>query len=174
MLKKVEYCKMWGVQISDCRYRPLTITHDNYRPLFNALQPDESYYIHKKGGWSNEQVKQFRRNVRIHNIWVRYAKDKGHEYDKRMEKWSAVNNMYKYFGFNNTPQIDEIEKSVYLQKKISILNKIRKHCKDVKITPPSLTGKSSLPELQSYVSNLAVSAQVGSDEYKDSPVAIKY
>ena len=67
MEKKRKKCWKWGVQISDCRYRPLTQTFDNYSPL--KEQTNEDYFIH--GEWTDTLVKQFRRNVRRQNICVR-------------------------------------------------------------------------------------------------------
>ena len=67
--KKRAKCFRWGVQVSDCRYRPLNLFNDGYNPNKRSQGPDE-YYIHK--GWSDEKVRQFRRNVRRHNICIRH------------------------------------------------------------------------------------------------------
>lgn len=66
--KKRLKCWEWGVQISDCRFRPLDQTFDR----FNArlYQTSADYFIHTK--WTDEEVKQFRKNVRRHNICVRH------------------------------------------------------------------------------------------------------
>lgn len=63
-------CWDWGVQISDCRYRPLTQTFDHYSP--RKKQDSTSYYIHEDI-WTDEDVKRFRGNVRKHNICVRHG-----------------------------------------------------------------------------------------------------
>jgi len=68
MEKKRVGCWKWGVQISDCRYRPLDQTDDNYKPKLKQTCND--YYIHPK--WNDALVKQFRRNVRRQNICVRH------------------------------------------------------------------------------------------------------
>ncbi|NQU04643.1 MAG: cobalamin B12-binding domain-containing protein [Calditrichaeota bacterium] len=68
MLKKIEYCKKWGVQVADCRYRPLDQTYDNYNPY--RKQTEDDYYIHPK--WTDEKVRTFRRAVREQNITIRY------------------------------------------------------------------------------------------------------
>lgn len=67
MEKKRLKCWEWKVQISDCRYRPLNQTYDNYNP--RRVQTSEDYFIHPK--WTDAEVKQFRKNVRRQNICVR-------------------------------------------------------------------------------------------------------
>ncbi len=67
--KKRAKCFTWGVQVSDCRFRPLDKLSDGYNP-HKRSQTKEEYYIHK--GWTDEQVRQFRRNVRRHNICIRH------------------------------------------------------------------------------------------------------
>lgn len=64
-------CWDWKVQIADCRYRPLNQLYDNYNPRVVG-QTSEDYYIHEKSGWTDELVKQFRKNVRRQNICVRH------------------------------------------------------------------------------------------------------
>jgi len=70
MEKKRVKCFEWGVQISDCRFRPLDQTFDNYNPR-KLGQLNSDYYIHEK--WNDLLVKQFRRNVRRHNICIRHG-----------------------------------------------------------------------------------------------------
>jgi hypothetical protein len=67
MKMKIEACRRWGVRVIDCRYRPLNATEDNYRPGA-APQEKADYYIH--GGWTDLQVRRFRRAVRRQNIAV--------------------------------------------------------------------------------------------------------
>ena len=79
MEKKRIKCWKWKVQIVDCRYRPLDQTFDKYNPR-KIGQTNRDYYIHTQGGWTDELVKQFRKNVRRQNICVRhnttfYSKD---------------------------------------------------------------------------------------------------
>lgn len=62
-------CWEWGVQISDCRYRPIDQYHDYYDG--KKTQTDSDYFIHEN--WSDMEVKQFRRNVRKHNICIRHG-----------------------------------------------------------------------------------------------------
>ncbi len=67
MEKKRLKCWEWGVQIADCRYRPLDQTFDHYDT--KKEQTNKNYYIHPK--WTDREIKQFRRNVRKLNICVR-------------------------------------------------------------------------------------------------------
>ena len=67
-LKRIK-CWEWKVQISDCRFRPLNQTYDNYNPRVVG-QTSRDYYIHPM--WTDAEVKQFRRNVRRQNICVRH------------------------------------------------------------------------------------------------------
>ena len=71
--KRVE-CANWGVQITDCRYRPLKATFDNYSS-FKRSQTSDDYYIHEKMGWTDAKVRKFRRNIRRHNICMRHEVD---------------------------------------------------------------------------------------------------
>lgn len=67
--KKRAICFEWGVQISDCRFGPLGSLTDGYNP-HKRTQKNGEYYIHEN--WSDEEVRQFRRNVRRHNICIRH------------------------------------------------------------------------------------------------------
>jgi hypothetical protein len=69
MEKKRQKCYEWGVQIADCRYRPLNQTFDNYSP-YKSHQTNSDYYIHYN--WSDSLIRQFRKDVRRHNICIRY------------------------------------------------------------------------------------------------------
>ena len=69
MEQKRIQCWQWGVQVADCRNRPLNQLFDNYRPRLRQTSKD--YYIHEIAGWTDALVKQFRKNVREHNICVR-------------------------------------------------------------------------------------------------------
>ncbi|MCL2156440.1 MAG: cobalamin-dependent protein [Methanobrevibacter sp.] len=66
--KRVEAWKL-GVQISDCRFRPLDSTFDNYSPHKRIGQSNKDYFIHPE--WNDEEVRLFRRNIRSHNICIR-------------------------------------------------------------------------------------------------------
>jgi len=69
MKKKLVKCKKWGVQIADCRFRPLNQTFDNYNP--RRKQSDSDYHLHTN--WTDRQVKLFRRKVREQNIVIRHG-----------------------------------------------------------------------------------------------------
>lgn len=79
---KRKQCYEWGLQISDCRFRPLTQTFDRYNGRLKD-QTSEDYFIHPK--WTDEEVKQFRKNVRRHNICIRH-KIKWEDYDQELER----------------------------------------------------------------------------------------
>lgn len=68
MEKKRAKCFEWGVQITDCRYRPLDMLSDNYNP-YTINQTNEDYYIHPL--WTDKQNRTFRRHVRRTNIAIR-------------------------------------------------------------------------------------------------------
>jgi hypothetical protein len=67
--KKRKKCWDFGVQIADCRFRPLDQTHDDFNAHLNQTNSD--YHIHE--GWTDHEVKLFRKNVRRHNICIRHG-----------------------------------------------------------------------------------------------------
>lgn len=73
MEKKRLKCAEWGVQITDCRYRPLNSTFDNYSPYKHKGQTSKDYYIHQN--WTDNEIRLFRRNIRRHNICMRHEVD---------------------------------------------------------------------------------------------------
>ncbi len=138
MLEKLKYCKKWGVQITDCRYRPLSATHDNYNAhKFKEGQTKEDYYIHEEGDWTDEKVRNFRKRVREQNMEIRYAN--GGKYDVRMEHWSAIHNTYKFFKMGRPPFLEKIDNNSKLKKRIILLNKIKNHYKKNNISPPDFS-----------------------------------
>jgi hypothetical protein len=136
MLEKLKYCKKWGVQISDCRYRPLSATYDNYNPHSKKEQTKEDYYIHEEGGWTDKKVKDFRRRVRQQNMEIRYTN--GNKYDRRMEHWSSIHNTYKFFGLGRPPYLEQIEKIPIFKNRIKLLNILKKYHLKENISPPNL------------------------------------
>lgn len=68
LCEKLECCRRWGVLIIDCRYRPLNLLEDGYRPRAK-WQDDDEYHISKN--WSDSEVRGFRRKVRRQNIAIR-------------------------------------------------------------------------------------------------------
>lgn len=130
MLKKLKYCRQWGVQIADCRYRPLDSTADNYNSArFRTGQMGDDYYIHTKAGWTDGKIRNFRKKVRQHNIWVRYAMEKSLEYDKAMERWSAIHNTFKFFKMGRPPQLEVIQNSYRWKNRIRLMNRIKSYYK---------------------------------------------
>lgn len=87
--KKRAACFKWGVQVSDCRFRPLDRLSDGYNP-HKRSQTEDEYYIHD--GWSDEKVRQFRRNVRRHNICIRHNM-KYHSRQAEIKKISKEDSM---------------------------------------------------------------------------------
>jgi len=65
MEKKRTFIYNYGSLIMDCRFRPLNQTYDEYNPR-KKYQTQNDYYIHPD--WTDQEVKQFRRNVRQSNI----------------------------------------------------------------------------------------------------------
>src|SRR3989338_10623458 len=116
-------------------------------------QPEDSYYIHKKTGWTDTNIRDFRIRVRKHNIWVRYAKDKGLEYDRKMEKGSAIHNLYKFFSLGRPPQMIIIENNLNIKRRTELLGKLRNYHKKFNIPPPDFS-KYPLSKLDLFLKNL--------------------
>ncbi len=83
MKRKIAKCKEWGVQVADCRFRPLDQTFDNYKSRVRS-QEEGAYYIHPK--WTDKRIRLFRRKVREQNIEIRYGFEK---YSRKGEQWGA-------------------------------------------------------------------------------------
>jgi len=122
MEKKRRKCKEWGVQISDCRYRPMNQTHDDYNPY--KRQTSRDYYIHPN--WTDELVKGFRRNVRKQNICVRmgfenYSAEKEREGVKRRHIRKKIIPLLLDLGYNivKVRQVKKIENGWVAVCKIS-------------------------------------------------------
>jgi hypothetical protein len=115
--KKLKKCGSWGVQIVDCRYRPLNQLYDNYHPqAYNKGQTSADYYIHKKAGWSDKKIREFRKNVREQNISIRYAN--GNPYNNDLANWGNIKRLYRKAGINKVPKLEEIKRSKKIQKQI--------------------------------------------------------
>jgi hypothetical protein len=69
--EKRRQCLDWGVQVADCRFRPLDALYDHYDP-WAIHQGPEAYYIHPN--WTDEQIRRFRRACREQNILVRFGR----------------------------------------------------------------------------------------------------
>ena len=63
--------KCWekGVQVIQCRYRPLDQLYDYYNGR-KKHQTSDDYYIHPN--WTHQQIKRFNRNVKLHNTCIRF------------------------------------------------------------------------------------------------------
>lgn len=72
MEEKRVKCAEWGVQITDCRYRPLERTDDEYSP-YKKHQTNKDYHINPN--WTDHEIRKFRRNIRRHNICMRHEVD---------------------------------------------------------------------------------------------------
>ena len=68
MQGKLEQCRKWGVQVIDCRFRPLNIIVDNYNPRAKRQTVDDYYIAYN---WTDWQIRSFRRAVRRQNIAIR-------------------------------------------------------------------------------------------------------
>ena len=73
MEEKRVNCANWGVQITDCRFRPLDQTFDEYSPSKHKGQTEKDYHIHEN--WTDQEIRKFRRNIRRHNICMRHEVD---------------------------------------------------------------------------------------------------
>jgi hypothetical protein len=79
--KKREKCLEWGVQIADCRFRPLDQTFDDYDPqAWRTGQTTDAYFIDPD--WTDAQIRAFRRQVREQNIVIRHGFE---EYSREKE-----------------------------------------------------------------------------------------
>lgn len=86
-------CAEWGIQIADCRFRPLNSTFDNYNP--KVSQTSKDYFIHPN--WNDELVKLFRKKVRGQNIVIRFlAKDRPIDIAK-FQKYNVPDSVLKEF-----------------------------------------------------------------------------
>lgn len=63
------YCWYWRVQVTNCRFRPLDQLNDNFKGK-KKNQTIVEYYIHPN--WSDSMIKQFNRNVRKHDMSIRF------------------------------------------------------------------------------------------------------
>ncbi|NPE28631.1 radical SAM protein [Methanococcoides sp. SA1] len=160
IIDKVKYCFKWRVQVTDCRYRPLTCVKDDYNPRkWKTGQTSEDYYIHET--WSDRDIRLFRKLVRIHNITIRYVLSKIDDpteiwkeidlikdpltllyyyenkmgYDREMERWSAIRSTYKFFGLGRPISYDKIKSNTELLDHIQLMNKVRSYSKKHNLSP---------------------------------------
>jgi hypothetical protein len=115
MERKRLKCWEWKVQIADCRYRPLNQTHDRYNgQYFKQGQTGRDYHIHRSAGWSDENVRLFRKHIRRQNICVRSGIS---FYSNAIER-SFLNNYVRDL-------LIDIAKSLKIEKAEAILNQIK-------------------------------------------------
>jgi hypothetical protein len=107
---KVEQCFQWGVQVADCRFRPLNMLDDGYDPR-RKRQSDTEYYLHP--GWTDVEVRGLRRTVRSNNICVRYGIPR-ERYDQVLESLSHGDRMSiaESLGFQGDRLSDEQLESI--------------------------------------------------------------
>ncbi|MFW9890270.1 MAG: Fe-S oxidoreductase [Candidatus Thorarchaeota archaeon] len=98
-------CFDWQVQIADCRYRPLNQTFDEYKP--RKRNQTDGYHIHARKGWTDDLVKQFRRNVRRQNICIRHGYPL---YCKEFERKKAKNH-----------EVQRVKRAKTLNEKVMVL-----------------------------------------------------
>jgi len=109
MEKKRIQCYRWGVQIADCRFRPLDQTLDEYNARIRG-QTNAEYHIHRAAGWTDDLVKQYRMNVRRTNICVRHGfpfysskferKQLSSDHAKRLKNLKTVAQKERYLKTN--------------------------------------------------------------------------
>jgi len=119
------------------------VTYDNYNPRkFRTGQTSDEYYIHAQGGWTDRKVRAFRRQVRQHNIWVRYAKAKGEGYNRDMERWGEIRNTFKFFGLDRPPRYERIRSSPVWLRRVGLMKRLKNYLKAHRMLSVSLRGLS--------------------------------
>jgi len=88
---KRKKCFEMGIQIADCRFRPLDQVYDNYNS-HAKIQTIDDYYIHSN--WTDQQIRKFRADVRKHNICIRY-KITWENYEKKLERVNSKKILHK-------------------------------------------------------------------------------
>lgn len=102
MEKKRVQCAKWGVQITDCRYRPLDQTFDEYSPYKTKGQTNKDYYIHPN--WTDKEIRKFRRNIRRHNICMRHEVDYHSSILERKKIPQELAQKYREMDYNEVKQ----------------------------------------------------------------------
>jgi len=138
IVKKAKFCKKWGVQISDCRYRPLDSLFDNYNSYKKSGQDNADYHIHIKSGWTDKKIRSFRKLIREQNIGVRYGKDG--EYHIEIErKYPPIKELHKKFGIKEkTPKLKTLETDNKLKERMILMKKIETICRKNEMDLPIL------------------------------------
>ena len=103
-------CFEWGVQITDCRNRPLDKTTDNYNPR-KQKQTRQEYHINPN--WTDYEVRSFRRNVRRHNICIRMDAD---YHSFKLERKSIPQEKAKEYRYKTYDEMKDILDDVWTPK----------------------------------------------------------
>ena len=96
---KRKKCFEWNVQIADCRFRPLNQTYDRYNPR-TKKQSSTDYYINPN--WTDTEIRQFRRNVRQHNICIKHNIP-WNKYNQTLERLNSKKRIIKINNQLNSP-----------------------------------------------------------------------
>jgi hypothetical protein len=138
MVKKLNGCHEMGVQVVDCRFRPLELTSDGYNWRIRS-QAENEYYIHRKGGWNDRLIRTFRRMAREQNIGLRYGKN--NEYIREMEKrYHPIKALFKAYGIvSMTPKLKQLDRSRIVQNRVRLLKKAYTIYKKKEISIPNLS-----------------------------------
>lgn len=103
-------CFEWGVQITDCRNRPLDRTDDGYNPR-KRKQSNKEYHINPN--WTDEEVRAFRRNVRRHNICIRMDAD---FHSAKLERKQIPQEKAKEYRYMNYEEVKDLLPDVWTPK----------------------------------------------------------
>lgn len=115
--KRVKCCD-WKVQIADCRYRPLYQTFDYYNS--KKRNSNRDYYIHPN--WTDEEVKQFRKNVRRQNICVRQDVS---FYSRKLENKELSKEQTQKLKRMKTAEVKKILYDAWFPKDLEIEKKVK-------------------------------------------------
>lgn len=100
--RKRLYCWKWGVQIGNCRYRPLDALYDNYNGR-RKNQTNDDYFIHPN--WTDREIKQFNSNVRKHNLCIRFRLN---YHSPTIEKKKLPFDLHKELKFASYEQASDV------------------------------------------------------------------
>lgn len=103
-------CFEWGVQITDCRNRPLDRTDDGYNPR-KRKQSNKEYHINPN--WTDEEVRAFRRNVRRHNICIRMDSD---FHSAKLERKQIPQEKAKEYRYMSYDEVKDLLPDVWTPK----------------------------------------------------------
>ena len=94
---KRRFCWDWGVNVTNCRYRPLDQLFDYYHGKYK-VQTDDDYYIHPN--WSHDLIKKFNQNVRRHNMCLRFNT----KFHSRKMQYKKISKELSNYCRNMTPE----------------------------------------------------------------------